>query len=309
MSILTPHLKHGSIVDVIAPASACSKNELQGGLRFLKQLGLRPRVSPKIFDGHKIFASSDRERFAQLKKALLSSDSDAIWCIRGGYGSLRLLPHLARLRRPKRAKLFLGFSDVTSLHLFLNQEWKWPTIHSPVLARFGRGPFDMREIRDLVALLFGAKPSLIHSLKPLNSAARKARIIRSSLVGGNLATLQSSLGTPWAFAPGNRIIAFEDRFERPHRVDRMLTQMEQAGIFRKTPAVIFGDLSELKLSETRLLWSDVIDRFAKAQTFPVFKGLQMGHGKLQRPIPFLTQTILFSGRLPRVEISDDPVHA
>src|SRR4051812_25033184 len=89
--MVTPvlHLKEGSIVDVIAPASACPRSELMGGLRYLKSIGLKPRVSSKIFGKTKIFANTDAERLKQLKAALLSPDSDAIWCVRGGYGTLR----------------------------------------------------------------------------------------------------------------------------------------------------------------------------------------------------------------------------
>lgn len=303
-----PHLEEGSIVDIIAPASACEPSELKKAVRFLKGLGLKPRVSPKIFHGKTpILAATDEERFRQLKAALLAKDSQAIWCIRGGYGSIRLLPELAKIKRPKKPKLFLGYSDITTLHLFLNQYWKWPTIHSPMVGRFGRGDATKQELKDVKSILFGPFQNFHHELTPLNKAARTSGTIRSSLVGGNLITLQSSLGTPWAFDPANKIILFEDLGEKPHRLDRVFIQMEQAGYFKKAKAVVFGDILYHHPPDRRLIWNDVIPRFAARQTIPVFKDLQSGHGKVNRPIPFLTKTKLKTGSKPEIEISLSPV--
>jgi muramoyltetrapeptide carboxypeptidase len=103
-----PHLEEGSIVDIIAPASSCDRRELKQAIAFVKKLGLRPRVNPKIFGKTHIFAATDEERFRQLKAALVAKDSSAIWCIRGGYGSLRLLPELAKIKRPKKTKIISG---------------------------------------------------------------------------------------------------------------------------------------------------------------------------------------------------------
>jgi muramoyltetrapeptide carboxypeptidase len=303
-----PHLKEGSIVDIVAPASACTVGELNKAIRFVKALGLKPRVSAKIFHGKtQIVAATDQERFGQLKKALLAKDSDAVWCIRGGYGSLRLLPELAKLKRPKKPKLFLGYSDITTLHMFLNGYWKWPTIHSPMVGRFGRGDNTKIELKEMKNILFGPGHSFHHALTPMNAAAKKSKIIRSAIVGGNIATLQGSMGTPWILKSDGRIILFEDLGEKPHRMDRMLMQMEQAGYFKRARAIIFGDVLFHHAPDERLIWNDVLPRFAASQKIPVFKGLKSGHGKVNRPIPFLTKAELKSGRRAALEISLTPV--
>lgn len=303
-----PHLEEGSIVDIIAPASACEMSELKSAVKFVKSLGLRPRVSAKIFHGKTpILAATDEERFGQLKAALLAKDSQAIWCIRGGYGSIRLLPELAKIKRPKKPKLFLGYSDITTLHIFLNQVWKWPTIHSPMVGRFGRGDATKQELKEVKSILFGPSEIFHHELTALNKAARKSGTIRSSIVGGNLITLQSSLGTPWSFDPSGKIILFEDLGEKPHRLDRTFVQMEQAGYFKKAKAVIFGDILYHHKPDLRLIWKDVIPRFAARQKIPVFKDVQSGHGKINRPIPFLTKTKLKTGSKAELEISLSPV--
>jgi muramoyltetrapeptide carboxypeptidase len=303
-----PHLEEGSIVDIVAPASACERSELKGAIQFVKSLGLKARVSPKIFHGQtRILAATDEERFGQLKAALLAKDSAAIWCIRGGYGSIRLLPELAKLKRPSRPKLFLGYSDITTLHIFLNQVWKWPTIHSPMVGRFGRGDATAKELKDVKSILFGPFENFKHELTPLNKAAKQSGVIRSSVIGGNLITLQSSLGTPWSFRPDGKILLFEDLGEKPHRLDRVFVQAEQAGWFKKAKAVVLGDFLYPVAVDRRMIWNDVIPRFAEGLKIPVFKDLPSGHGKVNRPIPFLTQATLKTGSSSKLEISLTPV--
>ncbi len=289
-------LAAGDIVDVVAPAWACSRQELNGALRFLRSLGLKPRVPKNIFAKVPMFAQTDENRFRQLSRALCAEDSKAVWCLRGGYGTLRLLPALARLRKPAKNKLFIGYSDITSLHTFLNAVWGWPTIHGPVLDRFGRGEHGVKETRELKRMIFGIAGHIeFVGLTPMNSAARKRRTVKGSVVGGNLATMQSSLGTPWDARPRSQIVFFEDQGERPHRLDRMLTQMKQAGYFDGVKAVVFGNFLFSSNKDKKLAFTDVLPRFAASVDFPVLKGVDVGHGKIQRPLPFLTSAELSLG--------------
>jgi len=289
-------LAKGDIVDVVAPGFRCSEEELDGAHSFLMSLGLTPRVPKNLFRGHTLFSNTDEVRMRHLAEALKAPDSKAVWCIRGGYGSLRLLPHLKKLRTPQRAKAFLGYSDITSIHLFLNQFWGWSTLHSPVLDRFGGGrakPLEVKEVKDV---LFGRiRSQEFLKLKPLNEAAKKRRVVRSSVLGGNLAVLQSSLGTPFQMRLRNRILFLEDIGERPHRLDRMLTQLEQTHVLKGVQAIVFGDLVLGDEGERRKLWAEVVHRFAKEQNFPIFRGIKAGHGPVQRILPLNTPATLRGG--------------
>lgn len=290
-------LKPGDIVDVVAPAWKCKRSELSAAVRFLKGWGLEPRVPKDIFGRSPMFAHSDEERFQQLKMALTAKDSAAVWCVRGGYGLIRLLPLLDKLKRPKHTKLVIGYSDITTLHLFLDQKWGWPSWHGPLLDRFGRGEHKPRQVREIRNLLFGLEDQVeFNGLKPLNVAARKSKILSGHVVGGNIVTLSSSLGTPWGPKSNNAIVFFEEIGERPYRIDRMLTQLQQAGYFSNAKAVIFGDMISPQGKDQKLLWRDVIARFAEQQKIPVLKGLPVGHGDIQRTLPFATESRLFLGR-------------
>ena len=216
-------LSEGDIVDIIAPASSCAPERLDGAIRFLSAWGLKPRLPRKIFGRDVICASDDATRFDHLKQALFAEDSHAIWCLRGGYGSIRLIPELRKLRKPSKMqpKLFLGLSDITSLNVFLNQEWGWSTLHSPMLDRLGRNESKPQYLRELKQVVFGDVNKISFSgLKPLNEAARnRSGLVTGVVTGGNIMTLQSSLWyTRRLGRPGqNRIHGRNRRARLPRR--------------------------------------------------------------------------------------------
>ncbi|MCB9026560.1 MAG: LD-carboxypeptidase [Bdellovibrionaceae bacterium] len=293
-------LEPGDIVDIVAPASSSSAKDLNNALRFVHKMGFVPRVPKDIFGKDLLCANTDSQRFKHLKNAIYAKDSKVIWSLRGGYGSLRLMPALYKLKKPKHTKLFIGYSDTTALHNFFNQQWNSPSLHGTMLEELGRGDAGQRELRDFVQVLFQLTDKLnFDNLQAMNSHARKIHTIRAPVVGGNLAILASTLGTPWNFSAKGKILALEDIGERGYRVDRMLVQLEQAGVFKGVRSVIFGDFvggEENKAEDCKYLWRDVQKRFATEAKFPVLKGLPFGHGAFQRPMPFNTSAKLHLGR-------------
>lgn len=303
--MLLEPVRHGDIVDVVAPASRCTDQELKAALRALRDLGLVPRVPRGLFAKSLLFSNSDEVRLRQLKAAVYARDSKLIWCVRGGYGALRLMPSIAKWKRPARAKIFIGYSDITTLHTHFNQAWKWPTLHGPLLDRLGRGAMSVKEKKELFGMIFGSVPGAEFTrLRPLNAAAKSSRRIRGVIRGGNLAVLQSGLGTPTGLRGGKHILFLEDIGERPHRVDRMLTQLAQSGCFDGVQAVVFGHFNLTESKDRRGLWNDVVPRFAASMRIPVLAGLPVGHDpKLQFTLPFNTPSELTLGRSPALRVS------
>jgi muramoyltetrapeptide carboxypeptidase len=298
--VLVMPLRPGDLVDIVAPASRCSADDLSRGLRMLRSWGLRVRVPAGMFSGRQtLFASPDPVRARQLTRALLARDSKAVWCVRGGYGALRLLPALEKLKRPRNKKLLIGFSDITSIHLFLNQKWGWPTVHGPMVERMGRREVTAQElfaVRQMVFSAGGEGVQMFPGLRPLNKAARRKGLVKGVVRGGNLAVLQSSLGTPFSLKAPGSILFLEDIGEKPHRVDRMLMQMRQAGVFARVRAIVFGYFQLSEASESQILWREVIPDFAAAMNVPVFSGLPVGHSaQLQMPLALGTQGELHTG--------------
>ena len=282
-----PFARPGDVIDVVAPASACRPEELSAGAAVLREWGFRPRIPPDLFGAGSggIVAAPDDVRHRVLHRALLRPDSRVVWCLRGGYGSQRLLPRAARRAIPPRSKLLVGFSDVTALHVFVNQHWGWPTLHAATLADLGSGRLSQRSIAELREVVSGETACLSYSLRPLNAAAGRARTVEAPLVGGNLRTLQSLVGTPWALRPAGRILIVEDTGERGYAVDRMLVHLRQAGALRGVRALVFGQFTGGRERDGRFTGDEVMARFAERVRFPVLAGAPVGHGDTARPAP------------------------
>lgn len=291
-------LKPGDTVDIIAPASHCPPEKLQEGIEFLKSLGLVPRVPEDLIGGEVYLASPLK---IQLKhfKAALKSDSKAIWCLRGGYGSMRLVPFLKKISPPKTPKLLIGFSDITSLHLFVNNEWKWPSLHATNASQLSIHKRKNVDQKELIDVIFGRKEELtFKGLTPLNNLARMpGKKVSGKITGGNFRIVQSSLKTDWEIAPQGKILFLEDVGERGYSVDRMLEQLKQAGILKKgIKALIFGDFIEGEEKSGKDYTVLPMKKFAEEAPFPVFMGLKSGHGKVNHPIPFETVCELELGK-------------
>ncbi len=295
-------LRPGDIVEVVAPGFRCSPESLEAGIAFLRRLGLTPRVPRTIFGADLLCANSDRLRFEYLRRALSAPDSRCVWCIRAGYGAIRLVEKLMRLAPPAHRKLFVGYSDATTLHYLLNQQWGWPTLHGPLLDRLGAGTLPADELDELKAVLLGGQRQVqFAALTPLNAAARKRQVVRSKLTGGNLTVLQTTLGTALQRRP-RHILFLEDVGERGYRVDRMLQHLSQAGALRNVKAVVFGAFEGGREPDGGTFVPQVLRRFAREQRFPVVMGMAAGHGEHQRPVFFGTAAELQCGATPRLTL-------
>lgn len=298
-SVQTPLILEGDLVDVVAPGFRSKDEELSRGVEFLKKIGLTPRVSEPIFGNDLLCANDDKTRFQHLKSALQSSDSRLIWCLRAGYGAGRLLPDLYKLKKPRHKKLFIGYSDVTLIHHFLNTKWGWPSWHGPVLERLGMGRSPVNELEELVTLLFRGKSEILFdNLEPLNRAAVNGKTIKAPIWGGNMAVLQTLLGTPFMKSPKGKLLFFEDVGERGYRIDRMLNHFIQAGAFQGARGILFGTFTGGDEPQGGSKIEGVLMRFAEMMKIPVLRGLPVGHGAYQRVLPLHSQTTLYCGERP-----------
>lgn len=290
MTMTWKFLKENDVIDVVAPGYPSQSHEVDGARDFLLKWNLQPRIPKGIIKPHFLHAHEDEDRWKFLKAAIESKDSRVIWCLRGGYGSNRLIPFLAKMKKPKEPKLLIGISDISSLHAFVNQEWGWPSLHAPLLDRLGRNLVSSKHEKEIHDILFGKTSTIeFKKLKPLNAAAKSSKRIKSKIVGGNLTVLQSTLGTPWQINADRRLLFVEDIGERGYRVDRMFEQFRQAGILKKCQGIILGDfIGGAEPGGTEDKTNLVFKRWAADLEIPLFKGLEAGHAPVQRPVPFNT---------------------
>lgn len=299
---IVPVLARGDRVDVIAPGSACKREQLELGIALLERWGLRARLTEPLFGAPGIWSNTDARRWADLRGALSSPDARAIWCVRGGYGSLRLLRFLERTRI-KRQKLLIGFSDITVLHQYLSQRWGWPSLHAPNLASLAAPTLPAAHREELRRVLFGRQRTLRYAaLRPLNVPARASGRVQGRLTGGNMKTLQSLMGTRLQPRWKEAIVVLEDVGERAYSVDRMLQQFDLAGVWRGVRALLLGDFTGAEERGGGNLLDEVFAGFAERVGFPVFAGMPVGHGRRQRPLPLHLAATLATGARGVLEI-------
>lgn len=285
-------LKCGDVVEIIAPASRCSDKQLIEMRELLESWQLNCIIKQDIFGPDLLCANTDEARFKHLREALQNPESKAIFCARGGYGSMRLIPQLTQIDKPNSPKILIGMSDVTALQLYLQQQWGWPVIHGAAAP----DRFSPESIAALKSLVFGTVKHLeFPGLIPLNQYAQTNRIIESSLTGGNLSIIQAGIGTSWAIDGRDKIILLEDIGERGYRVDRMLEHLFQANIFQYAAAILLGDFLEGKEPDNSSLIHSVLSRFAESCTVPVVQIKGIGHGCNNIPIVFGTEAKLQLG--------------
>jgi len=282
-------LTEGSTVALIAPSSSFKPALLERAVKTLKSWGLKPQFDKRILQKDFVFAGSDKTRLELLKDALYDDRVDAIWCMRGGYGSPRLMPKVLKWKAPKKPKLIIGISDITALHIHFMQNWKWITVHGPLATRLGAPDASARETQTLKKTLFDPDFRLKVD-SGLRSLGRSGRV-RGPLTGGNLKLLEVSLGTDWEIDTRGKILFIEDIGEKSYSIDRMLVHLEQAGKFDQIKGVVVGDFTDcIEMSGKKNLWKEVLKRFFKGASFPVIAGLRAGHDpKTQLSFPLGAQ--------------------
>jgi muramoyltetrapeptide carboxypeptidase len=291
-------LQQGDCIAIVAPGSQKGTESLDAGKQVLHSWGLVPHAAADLLGEDLLYANSDEKRFYCLKEALYADDIKAIWCLRGGSGSTRLIPYLEKLG-PAVPKIFIGFSDITALHLFFYQRWGWPTcLHGPALKQIALHDIEEASVEEMKEVLFGKKQSLSLALTPLNPQGSLITQLQAPLTGGNLSLIQASLATSWQIKADGHILILEDIDEKPYRTAERLEHLRQAGIFKKVQALIFGDFNFSVPVEPShiMLYPKILHRFAREVDFPVFNTTGIGHTKINHPFWLGKQALIMNNK-------------
>jgi len=266
-------LKPGDTVDIVATSSKCNPNALGNMKELIESWGLQCHIPDDLFGDSLLYANSDEKRFEHLKNALLNTTSKAIWCLLGGAGASKLIPMLSQIKPPSHSKIFIGFSDITALHIFLQGQWGWSTIHGPSGFQASQNKVSMDSVNLLKNILFNKDYSFSYDqIVPLNQLAE------------NNLQIEASLGTSWQINTKNKILFIEEINERAYRVDRVLAHLSQAGIFDQVKALLFGDFVDKGEPDGTLLVQETLEQFAKQCSLPVLQISNVGHGLVNNPI-------------------------
>lgn len=263
------------LIDVIAPCSPFDAEGLRAGVALLEARGFRVRYRDDLFAKERFLAGDDERRRTELLTAL-ESDSDLLWCARGGYGATRLLDSLAPERVNGAGKLLVGFSDVTALHALWWQAGV-ASIHGPMVAKLAsESSPTLERVLDVVA----------NRIAPLSGRGLRPGRVKGPLTGGNLALLAALCGTPWQPDLADAVVFIEDIGERPYRLDRSFVQCEQAGLFRGVAGLAFGDFTGCDEAGGQVTSVQVLREHAARIGVPAIEGLPCGHGAENRALLF-----------------------
>jgi len=266
-------------VGVVSPAGPATESRAEAGLAELRSLGFHLKEFPLEASARPYLAGSDPSRCRALERAFSDSEIDAVWCLRGGYGSVRLLPSLDLQRIRRHPKPFIGFSDVTALLGHFRKNVLSGLFHGPVVTQLP--DLDSVSRKHLLAMLAGYTDTI-----PLASDRRVLRsgVVSGPLTGGNLAILCSLVGTPYCPDLTGKILFIEDVNEPPYRVDRMMTQLRLSGHLQGIKGLLVGRFTGTSPSYASTftgLWEEV----ASWVEGPVVVGLPVGHRAENVTIP------------------------
>jgi len=278
---LPPSLAPGARVALVAPAGPLrGEEDVQRAVDNARSFGWEPVVGDHAIARRGYFAGDDAERADDLNRALADDAIDGVWCLRGGYGAMRILPALDYDALCRRPKPLLGYSDITAVHCAVAARCALVSYHAPT-ARAELTAFSRRSLEEAV----------VRRVDPCGTAP-DARVLRGGraagvLAGGNLALLAALAGTPFAPQLDGAILVLEDVNEAVYRVDRMLQQLLLAGLLDGCQAIVFGhctDCPEESDDGARRL-DDVVAEVADALDVPCLAGVPVGHVDDQWTLP------------------------
>lgn len=284
--MIAKRLRKGDTIGLIAPASPEVPEKIKENINTLKSLGFKIKEGKHIYDKLGYLAGSDENRAEDLMNMFLDKDVDMILCVRGGYGTMRILPLIDFNIIKENPKIFAGFSDITTLLNNIVQKCGLITFHSPMCNSNFYDDYTLKSFLD--TLMLGHSPFIIKNPKRIATISLDKSSAEGQLVGGNLSLICSTLGTPFEINTTDKILFIEEVGEQPYKIDRMLTQLLLSGKLQKCAGIIFGQFTNCKLPhyERSLTLQEVVEDRILSLGIPVLTNIQSGHSypKLTLPI-------------------------
>jgi muramoyltetrapeptide carboxypeptidase len=295
--LIPPPLLPGDTIGIVAPSGQIQdRQRFVSGLQVLQKMGFQVRFPQSLWPGTGYLADTDAKRADEFNRMWADPEVRALMAVRGGYGCLRILDKIEPHQVRQTPKLFIGFSDITILHSFLQKKAGLVTLHGPVLTSLAGSSKQALE-RFHHCLLGNWRNEITWKKMEILRGGKQRQGI---LAGGNLSSIISLLGTPFAPRWKERIVFLEDTHEPLYRIDRMLTQLSYAGRFKDIAGLILGDFSifddqdplqNIRHHET--VWQRTLELTAQAD-IPVWGGFPAGHGKDNLTLPLGSQAVMDS---------------
>ena len=289
-----PFLRPGDEVAIISPSFSIDSTKIEEAVNFLENWGLRVHIGKNALKKYGSFAGDDRERLNDLQEMTDNRRIKAVFCSRGGYGMLRIIDKVDFSPLKERPKWYIGFSDITALHLWLSQVCGLVSLHGEMPVNYGNPKKRKETFESLHGHLFGGAASVCWRGNFINAGDAKGEI-----TGGNLTLIFTLMGTPAEINPRGKILFIEEVGEYLYHLDRMMTSLRISGRLEGVSALIVGGLSRMKNKGEP--WGktaeETIAEAVKDYGYPILFGFPAGH------IP--DNRSLYIGREARINIRNN----
>jgi muramoyltetrapeptide carboxypeptidase len=321
MKILKPaKLEKKATIGIISPSGFSEPFALGQGVAFLRKKGYRVVLGECTRNLTKtgFVSGPDEARARELMTMFADDDVDAIFCSVGGYGAMRVLPHLDFGIIRDNPKILMGFSDITTLHIAIHQRTGLVTFHGPSVEGYAGDnpekdePAGKDNFENALKMLSIAEPWGIVDNPPRGMLLRTIVPGKATgpLIGGNLSMITHTLGTEDSIVTDGRILFFEDVYVSEYDVERLLTHLHLAGKFKRVKGIVFGQVSKFHKRDdpTPSLAEVIQDRVGCLRRVPSFTGLCCGHGRVKVVLPEGVRASIDATE-PTLSIDESPLKA
>ncbi|ODG93465.1 MULTISPECIES: LD-carboxypeptidase [Bacillaceae] len=279
-------LKTGDSVMIIAPSSPPNIENVMKMKLKIEQAGLNVLIGKGVTEKRGYLAGSDANRVSDLHDAFSDSEVKAVLCATGGYGSGRLLQDIDFELIKNNPKIFWGYSDITALHIALQQKANLVTFHGPMMQECGVDTVPPKTLASFKQLL---EPlSLTFTASEVDTYPAFSHSVTAPMTGGNLTVLTSTIGTPYEVDTKGKILFIEDIQEEPYRIDRMINQLRLANKLQECKGIILGNFNDCgpKKRQNSLTIADIVNDLIVPLGLPVLSGFLIGHCSPNYGVPF-----------------------
>lgn len=306
-------LRPGDCIGIVAPASTWDKADFDAAVAALRRMGYRLKIAPSCKKEFGYFSGTDEERAADLNRFFADDEVDAILCVRGGYGSARILDKLDYKKIARHPKQFIGFSDITALHIALGDKSGLATVHGPVLLSFADG-VNRADYTD-GNFFKGLSGRLYPGEIPMPAGKRLQTLYpgeaKGVIVGGNLSLIASLVGTPYELKGDGALLFIEEIGAYTYQIDRLLRQLWQSGLLQRVDGILIGNISgaddDYEEGDFRL--EDILKQYAQLVRKPMIVGVPAGHAGDNLYLPFGVRAVMKADKdgTASLRIEESPV--
>lgn len=282
-------LKVGDTIGVIASSSPTTPERVALAKESLEKLGFNVKLSPSCHQTHGYLAGEDQLRADDINNVFGDKDIDGIICLRGGYGAPKILDKIDYQIIRDNPKVFVGYSDITALHIAFTQQCQLVTFHGPMAASDMAGGLDDFSKESLLKAIMGDQPmGTLDNPEGTEIKTLVGGVATGEIIGGNLALIAATMGTPYQINTKGKLLLLEDIGEEPYRVDRMLTQLLLGGVLHDAEGIILGDWNDCdpKDKDKSLSLMEVFEEIIVPVGKPTIYDLKAGHCSPKITVPF-----------------------